>query len=206
VRVEYAGAALDESSVAPDPHDQLARWLNDAIRANVPEPNAVTLATSTPDGEPAARVVLVKSLADGKLIFYTNYDSEKGRDLQANPRAAAVFFWPELARQVRVSGRVERVDRATTHAYFQTRPEGARLGAWVSPQSQVIPDRAWLDRELARLSEAPGIRLVEPPPHWGGYAILPARYEFWQGRPNRLHDRIRYTREGERWRIERLAP
>ena len=206
MRVEYREAPLDEASVAPDPHEQLAHWLNDAIRAGVPEPNAFTLATSTRDGEPAARVVLAKSLDDGKLVFYTNYDSEKGRQLHANPRAAAVFFWADLARQVRITGRVERVDRATTRAYFQSRPEGARLSAWASPQSEVVPDRAWLDRELARLSEAPGIRLVEPPPHWGGYAILPTRYEFWQGRANRLHDRLRYTRDGDRWRIERLAP
>lgn len=206
MRVEYRGAALDESSVAPDPHEQLARWLAEAVRAGLPEPNAFTLATSSRDGEPAARVVLAKSLDGGRIVFYTNYESEKGRHLAANPRAAAVFFWPDLQRQVRVSGRVERVDRETTRAYFQTRPEGARLSAWVSPQSQVIPSRAWLDGELERLAQAPGIRLVEPPPYWGGYAILPSRYEFWQGRPNRLHDRLRYSRDGERWRIERLAP
>ncbi|GIW08323.1 MAG: pyridoxine/pyridoxamine 5'-phosphate oxidase [Dehalococcoidia bacterium] len=206
MRVEYRAATLDESSVAPDPHDQLAQWLGDAIRAGLPEPNAFALATCSRDGEPSARIVLAKSLDDGKLVFYTNYDSEKGRQLAANPRAAAVFHWADLQRQARVSGRVERVDRATTRAYFQSRPEGARLGAWVSPQSHVIPNRAWLDQELERLSKAPGIRLVEPPPHWGGYAILPSRYEFWQGRPNRLHDRICYTRDGDRWRIQRLAP
>ncbi|MFN8532283.1 MAG: pyridoxamine 5'-phosphate oxidase [Dehalococcoidia bacterium] len=206
LRTDYRRAALDEASVAADPHDQLARWLREAIDASLTEPNAMTLATSTRDGDPSARVVLLKSLDDGRLSFFTNYDSAKGRQLVSNPRAAAVFYWPELERQARITGRVARLDRASSRTYFQSRPEGARLSAWVSPQSQVVPDRAWLEAALERLAGAPGIRLVEPPPHWGGYALTPNSYEFWQGRPDRLHDRIRYRIEGEDWRIERLAP
>jgi pyridoxamine 5'-phosphate oxidase len=166
----------------------------------------MTLATATLDGAPAARIVLLKDVDANGFVFFTNYESDKASELDANPRACLVFFWAELERQVRVTGAVSRVDAGQSDAYFASRPLDSRLGAWASPQSRVIAGRDVLEREMARAASRFAGGVVPRPPHWGGYALAPATIEFWQGRPNRLHDRLRYQRAGDVWRIERLAP
>lgn len=207
LRETYAHATLDESSVAADPIAQFAAWFAEAREAQVREPNAMTLATATPDGAPSARVVLLKGVDARGFAFYTDYRSRKGAELDANPRAALVFWWQPLERQVRVVGRVERVARDEAAAYFATRPRGSRLGAWTSRQSSVLPDRAALEGDLAdtesRFADADDVPLPE---HWGGYRVVPAEIEFWQGRPNRLHDRIAYLRAADGWTRRRLSP
>jgi pyridoxamine 5'-phosphate oxidase len=186
---------------------QFRLWFDQAIAANLPEPNAMTLATATLDGIPNARIVLLKGLDDRGFVFYTNYTSQKGEELAANPQAALVFLWTELERQVRVVGAVEKISAQESDAYFQSRPLGSRLGAWASAQSQVVADRAQLERQLAALSETYADGNVPRPPHWGGYRVLPATIEFWQGRPSRLHDRLLYTHQADStWRIQRLSP
>ncbi|MFZ5623269.1 MAG: pyridoxamine 5'-phosphate oxidase [Gemmatimonadota bacterium] len=206
LRREYARARLDESDVDPDPIVEFRRWFDDAIRAEVLEPNAMTLATATPDGMPSARIVLLKGVDAAGFTFFTDYRSQKGRELEANPRAALVFYWPEIERQVRVTGKVSMVARAEAAAYFRTRPEGSRLGAWTSHQSEVIPNRAALEERLASVTQRFAGQDIPLPPHWGGFRVAPETIEFWQGRPNRLHDRLRYVREAEGWRVERLSP
>lgn len=206
IRLAYARAALEATDLAPDPVAQFQRWFADAERAQLPEPNAMTLATADAAGRPSARVVLLKDIDAHGLVFFTDYRSAKARDLGANPRAALVFLWKELERQVRVAGTVQRVPRAESEAYFRTRPRGSRLGAWASQQSAVLADRVALEREVARIdAQFPGDD-IPLPPHWGGYRVVPDEYEFWQGRESRLHDRFRYTRAGEQWAIERLSP
>ncbi|HSA57918.1 MAG TPA: pyridoxamine 5'-phosphate oxidase [Vicinamibacterales bacterium] len=206
LRREYATASLDVSDVAADPVAQFRRWFADALAAQVPEPNAMSLATCTTDGVPSARVVLLKGAGEDGLVFFTDYRSRKAVELDGNPLVALVFLWKEIERQVRVEGSVARMGSADSEAYFRTRPHGARLGAWASQQSRVIADRAWLDAEVRRvMDQFPGDE-IPLPPHWGGYRVTPEVFEFWQGRPSRLHDRIRYRREGSVWVIERLSP
>jgi pyridoxamine 5'-phosphate oxidase len=207
IRTEYARAGLDERDLDPSPSRQIEKWLHEAIEAGHPEPTAMTLATASPDGEPAARVVLLKGVDVRGLVFFTNYESDKGRQLAANPRACANLFWVLLERQIRVSGSVEKVSPEESEAYFRSRPRESQLGAWASEQSGVLEGRAALEARLAAVRARFGDGPVERPPHWGGFRLVPDRVELWQGRPSRLHDRLRYTRIGDQqWKIERLAP
>lgn len=206
LRTEYARQGLSEADAGPDPLALFHLWFGQALAASVPEPNAMTLATATPDGRPSARIVLLKACDDRGLTFFTNYRSRKGRELANNPHAAVVFFWHAVERQVRVEGVVEQVTPAESDDYFATRPADSRLGAWASDQSEVLPDRAELERRhrefMARYPEGN----VPRPPHWGGYRLVPDAWEFWQGRPGRLHDRLRYRRAVGGWVRDRLSP
>ncbi len=206
LRREYARERLDESSVGPDPIAQFGRWFEEALKAEVMEPNAMSLATASADGAPSARVVLLKGYDERGFVFFTDYRSQKGVELTANPRAALVLYWPELERQVRITGTTSPIAREESEAYYRTRPRGSRLGAWISHQSQVIASRKVLDDRVPELEETfPGDD-IPLPAYWGGFRVAPERIEFWQGRENRLHDRIRYVWEEGSWRIERLSP
>ena len=197
---------FDESHLAPEPLAQLARWLEDAAAAGMIEPTGMTLATATADGQPSARIVLYKGPHDGGLTFYTNYESRKGEELAANSRAALVFWWDKLERSVRVEGRVEKLPRAMSEAYARSRPRGSQVGALTSRQSRVVASRAELERRLAENEAKLGGQEVPVPANWGGYLLRPAMFEFWQGRRDRLHDRLVYRAAGGGWRIERLEP
>lgn len=206
LRQQYAHADLTEQTADPDPFRFFAQWFAEARAAGVREPNAMTLATAGADGQPAARIVLLKGLDARGFVFYTNYRSRKGDDLAANPRAALVFWWEVLERQVRIEGAVEKVAGKVSDAYFASRPRGSRLGAWASEQSRVVADRAELEARLDEAEEKYDDGHIPRPPHWGGYRVLPTRFEFWQGRPNRLHDRLAYVPAEGAWAIRRLAP
>jgi pyridoxamine 5'-phosphate oxidase len=207
LRKEYRMAGLDRAGLDPDPVAQFGRWFSEAVAAGLPEPNAMTLATASADGRPSARIVLLKGFDASGFVFYTSYASRKGGELAANPWAALVFHWAPLERQVRVEGRVERTSREESEAYFRSRPLGSRLGAVASAQSRPIPSREVLEERVAELEARYGEE-VPLPDWWGGYRVRPEALEFWQGRPDRLHDRFRYTRPGPgaAWTIERLSP
>jgi pyridoxamine 5'-phosphate oxidase len=205
LRKSYERAELNEDASSADPQQQFSQWLDEAIAAKVPEPNAMTLATVGSDLRPSTRVVLIKGLDERGIVWFTNYDSRKGRELAANPFAALQFHWVELERVVRIEGQVTRVAPEESDVYFQSRPLDSRLGAWASPQSQVISSRATLVSNAARAAVQHGLHPPRPP-HWGGYRLLPERWEFWQGRKSRLHDRISYRLDAGTWIKERLAP
>ena len=205
MRIDYARHGLSEAEAGDDPLGLFHQWFAEATAAGQFEPNAMTLATASPDGKPSARIVLLKMADERGLVFFTNYHSRKGRDLANNPHAALVFFWPTVERQVRVEGPVEPASAAEADEYFVTRPVASRLGAWASDQSEVLPSREDLERRHRELEARFGEQ-VPRPPHWGGYRVVPAEWEFWQGRPSRLHDRIRFRQAAGRWVRERLSP
>ncbi len=206
IRKEYTREGLDTSKASPDALLQFKHWFEEALKAELPEPNAMHLATVSPEGQPSGRIVLLKGLDNMGFVFYTNYSSNKGQQLAANPLASLTFFWAELERQVRIEGSVEKVSEEEATQYFHSRPHTSQLGAWASPQSQAIPDRKTLEDNFKSLTEQYAEGEVPKPPHWGGYRLVPQKIEFWQGRPSRLHDRLLYEKEGNTWKISRLAP
>ncbi|HEY4063230.1 MAG TPA: pyridoxamine 5'-phosphate oxidase [Puia sp.] len=207
IRKEYKLQTLSEKDILADPFRQFEKWWNEALNAGIEEANAMTLATASADGMPDARIVLLKGFDEKGFTFYTNYNSSKGLQLLENPRASLVFFWKELERQVRIGGLVSLAPAKDSDEYFNSRPEGSRIGAWASPQSEVIDSREWLEENEGKIRSAFAGSSIGRPPHWGGYQVKPTRIEFWQGRPSRLHDRILFSLQGNgRWTIERLAP
>ena len=206
LRRDYTRAGLNEPDADPNPVEQFRRWFDEALAADLHEPNAMTLATATPDGRPSARIVLLKGFDERGFVFYTSYEGRKSRELEANPLCALVFYWGELERQVRVEGRASRLPGDESDAYFEARPRGSQLGAWASEQSRPVSDRGVLEERLRELESRYDGREVPRPPFWGGWRVEPRAMEFWQGRENRLHDRLRYRRAGDLWERERLQP
>lgn len=206
IRREYMRESLSETDVHADPFGQFGRWWDEALRADIDEVNAMTLCTVSAEGFPSGRIVLLKGYDAEGFVWFTNYESRKGRELLSNPNASLLFFWKELERQVRIEGISERVSADESDAYFNSRPEGSRIGAWASPQSSVITSREVLDQNIADITERFSDSPVHRPPHWGGYRLKPRAFEFWQGRPSRLHDRIHYANTVDGWKITRLAP
>lgn len=207
LRKEYTRHILDESNVYPSPFSQFEHWWNEARQAKVEEPNAMTLATAASDGMVDARTVLLKNFDERGFVFFTNYNSHKSLQLAKNPQCCLLFYWKEMERQVKIIGRAERISREETVAYFQTRPHGSKIGAWASPQSWVVASKAWLQQTFDYYRERFKHGEIPPPPHWGGFCVIPQRMEFWQGRPHRMHDRIEYyLNHRQEWMIRRLAP
>ncbi|MFK0731191.1 MAG: pyridoxamine 5'-phosphate oxidase [Gloeotrichia echinulata GP01] len=207
LRKDYSLEGLNETDVNNNPFIQFTKWFQQALAAQLPEPNAMTIATATPDGKPAARMVLLKDFDERGFVFFTNYNSRKGQELAENPQAALVFWWVELERQVRICGRVEKISENESDRYYDSRPENSRLGAWVSNQSEVIENREVLEQRWQDFQRRYDNQDIPRPPHWGGLRVIPAEIEFWQGRPSRLHDRLLYTRlDHGSWKIERLSP
>lgn len=207
LRQDYRSSSLSEKEVKSNPIDQFALWFNNAVEAQILEPNAMTLATADKSGSPSARIVLLKEFDQEGFTFFTNYHSRKGHDIDENPKACLLFFWVELERQIRIEGKVEKISQELSTEYFHSRPYGSQLGAHASPQSEVIPDRTFLENNLKALESQFGEGEIPKPLHWGGYKLIPESVEFWQGRSSRLHDRIRYTlNTNKNWIIERLAP
>lgn len=207
LRQDYTLLGLSETDVDPNPIVQFKTWFHQALAAQLLEPNAMTLATATPDGKPSARIVLLKDFDERGFVFYTNYTSQKGQELIANPQASLVFWWGALERQIRISGRMEKVSDAESDEYFYSRPLNSRLGAWASEQSQVIPSREVLEQRFEELKHKYENQEIPRPPHWGGFRVIPCEIEFWQGRPSRLHDRLNYQRQEDgSWKMERLSP
>jgi pyridoxamine 5'-phosphate oxidase len=207
IRKNYSKSSLDITSIDKNPLTQFARWFDEALKSDVDEPNAFTLSTVSEDGRPSGRIVLLKGIEKEKFIFYTNYQSAKGKELENNPACALTFFWPELERQVRVEGVANKIDTALSEKYFQSRPRESQIGAWASPQSAVISGREILDARANELQKKfDGVEKLPKPNQWGGYEVEPIEIEFWQGRPNRLHDRIVFYKVDEQWQAHRLAP
>jgi pyridoxamine 5'-phosphate oxidase len=206
IRKEYKLQSLLEVAVDPSPIKQFQIWWNEVLTSNIEEPNAMTLATSNKKGKPSARIVLLKGFTPEGFIFFTNYESRKGIDLNENPNACLVFFWKELERQVRIEGTVKKLAEKDSDDYFLLRPEQSRIGAWSSPQSRVIKNRNVLEEMFLKYTQLFTDGTILRPPHWGGYIVKPLNIEFWQGRPNRLHDRLQYTLSNDKWILERLAP
>ncbi|MFY9308758.1 MAG: pyridoxamine 5'-phosphate oxidase [Bacteroidia bacterium] len=206
LRHDFAKQTLDETQVDANPIVQFEKWFKEAVDAKVNEPNAMTVCTATPEGKPSARILLLRNFNENGFVYYTNYNSRKGQEIEANPNCALLFFWPELERQVRIEGSIEKQNPADSDLYFNTRPRTSKLGAWTSEQSKVIANRDILASEYEKFSVMFPSEDVPRPPHWGGYLVKPVTIEFWQGRPSRLHDRILYTKHNGNWRIERLAP
>lgn len=206
IRKDYKLKSLLEKDVKTNPFDQFAEWWGEAIGSQIEEVNAMTLATATPDGTPSARIVLLKGFTAEGFKFYTNYLSHKGAELSANPKAALVFFWKELERQVRIEGTVEKTSEEDSDSYFKVRPVASQIGAWASPQSAIIAGREIIEENVLKYKAQFGENNIPRPSHWGGYLVTPFKIEFWQGRRSRLHDRIQYTKTGSDWKIERIAP
>lgn len=207
LRENYTRDGLTEAEAADNPLQQFQNWFQQALSAQLPEPNAMTLATATPNGKPSARMVLLKGLDDRGFVFFTNYHSVKGQQLESNPWASLVFWWAELERQVRIFGTVEKLSDSESEEYFHSRPENSQIGAWASPQSDVIESREVLERRFTEFQDKYADAIIPRPPHWGGFRLIPQEIEFWQGRPSRLHDRLRYRLDLEgNWLRERLAP
>lgn len=206
IRMEYNLGTLDINDLPPDPNSLFQSWLDAALNSGEPEPTAMVVSTIDQAGFPQSRVVLLKSAGSNGFTFFTNYLSHKGQDIESNPKTALLFFWPLLQRQVRITGIAEKVDRQESEQYFSSRPEGSRLGAWASDQSREIPSREYLEEKYTYYSELYRTPDIPAPPHWGGFRVVPFRYEFWQGRESRLHDRFTYEQEGEAWKIKRLSP
>ena len=206
IRNEYTLRQLNELDIGSDPFLFFDEWLTEAIQSECNEPTAMTLATSTFDGKPSARIVLLKETGNQGFTFYTNYDSRKGSQILQNPYGALLFFWPELQREIRIEGAIKKTNEEKSDKYFKSRPTKSQISAWASPQSKIIPSRKYLESLKSDFQEEFSRKIIARPPNWGGYVLIPSLFEFWQGRPNRLHDRIQYTLQNNEWIIERLAP